>query len=198
VSYAHAQDKIRKREVLESLITSKTRIKLLLKFFSNTSSSGHLRILASEFGESTNAVRVELNKLSDAGLLKHEGDGRKVVYRANTEHPLFPEINSIVLKFLGIDKIIANVLQKLGELNLAIVVGDYAKGIDSGIIDLILVGEIDEQALHGLIKKAESLIKRKIRPLCLNQAEYDTFKGKLKSEDYLVLWEDGLMVTHKG
>ena len=51
--------------MLDSLITSKTRIKLLLKFFLNTSTHAYLRGLADEFGESTNALRLELNHLEN-------------------------------------------------------------------------------------------------------------------------------------
>ena len=56
--------------MLETLVTSKTRAKLLLKFFLNPSTSAYLRGLADEFGESTNGVRVELNRLMEAGLLE--------------------------------------------------------------------------------------------------------------------------------
>ena len=62
--------------MLESLITSKTRTKLLLKFFLNPGTSAYLRGLAEEFGESTNGVRVELNRLSEAGLLESADEGR--------------------------------------------------------------------------------------------------------------------------
>jgi len=78
--------------MIDSLITSKTRIKLLMKFFLNPGTSAYLRGLADELGESTNSVRVELNRLSEAGLLESAEEGRTKVYRANTAHPLFPEI----------------------------------------------------------------------------------------------------------
>ena len=50
--------------MLDSIITSQTKIKLLLRFFLNPNNSGYLRQLANDFGESTNGIRVELNKLS--------------------------------------------------------------------------------------------------------------------------------------
>ena len=84
--------------MLESLITSKTRIKLLLKFFLNPGTRAYLRGLATEFGESTNAIRVELNRLTDAKLLKSINSGRKVEYRANKEHSLFKDIQNVVNK----------------------------------------------------------------------------------------------------
>lgn len=176
--------------MLDSLITSKTRVKLLLKFFSNTNASAHLRSLATEFGESTNAVRLELNKLSEAGLLCSEENGRKIMYQANQDHPLFPEINSIVLKFLGLDKIAEDIVHKLGDLKVALITGDYAQGKDSGIVDLVLVGQINHNILYSLVNKAEKLIKRKIRPLVLTTAEYKELKPTLAPEKALLLWKE--------
>ena len=75
--------------MLDSLITSKTRIKLLVKFFVTSANSGHLRGLANEFNESTNAIRKELNHLSDAGYLEKKEVSNKIAYRANTKHPIF-------------------------------------------------------------------------------------------------------------
>ena len=63
--------------MIETLISSKTRIKLLLKFFLNSSNSSYLRGLESEFGESSNSIRLELNKLEKAGLLKSNQEGTK-------------------------------------------------------------------------------------------------------------------------
>jgi hypothetical protein len=61
--------------LLDSLITSKTRVKLLLKFFLNPETKAYLRGLSDEFGESSNGVRLELNRLTKAGLLTSESDG---------------------------------------------------------------------------------------------------------------------------
>jgi predicted transcriptional regulator len=177
--------------VLDSLITSKTRIKLLLKFFSNTETKGYLRGLAEEFGESTNAVRVELNRLAEAGLLKSENDGRTKLYYANSQHSLFPELNSVVKKYLGIDKLIETIISQLGNIEFALITGDYAKGIDSGIIDLVIVGEIDREYLQRLILKAESIIHRKIRPLILNSGEFENLQKQLDIEKSIILWANG-------
>ena len=84
--------------MLDALITSKTRIRLLVKFFLNPTMKAYLRELATEFDESTNSVRLELNRLRDAGLIERESQGNLVMYNAKTSHPLFPEIKSIVSK----------------------------------------------------------------------------------------------------
>jgi hypothetical protein len=174
--------------MLESLITSKTRVKLLLKFFSNKQSKAYLRSLAEEFGESTNAVRHELNNLSNAGYLLSSENGRTIEYNANTEHPLYPELKNLVHKYLGLDHIVENVIKKLGVVQMAFIVSDYAQGKDTGIIDLVLVGEIDKQSLEGLIVKAETLISRKIRSLVLSIKEYQKLQKTLSPEKALWLW----------
>ena len=79
--------------MLDSLITSKTRIKLLLKFFLNPGTRAYHRGLAAEFGESTNAIRIELNRLAEAKLLKSINVGRTIEYRANKEHSLSMDIH---------------------------------------------------------------------------------------------------------
>lgn len=174
--------------MLDSLITSQTRIKLLLRFFLNPESTSYLRELAQEFGESTNAVRVELNRLERAGLLESFEEGRTRLYRANRNHPLFPEIQSMVRKFTGIGQLIEEVLKKLGNIYSAYLVGDYARGIDSGIIDLVLVGEVDKSYLQNLVEKVEPLINRKIRCLVLDQEELQHFREALKIDEAVTLW----------
>lgn len=160
--------------MLDPLITSKTRIRLLVKFFSNPHTKAYLREIAEEFGESTNSVRVELNRLSEAKLLCSEPDGRTIKYSANEKHPLFPDIRQIISKFLGLDQIAQNIVSKLGEVDRALVIGDYAKGIDSGTIELVIVGEsVDTKLLAELTAKAEKLIKRRIQPQVMGRAAYE-------------------------
>ena len=167
--------------LLQSLITSKTRVKIILKFFLNPETTAHLRGLATEFGESTNGVRVELNRLTEAGLLKSEQNGRSINYRVNKKHTLFPDIQNIVKKYLGIDEIVESIIKELGNVEIALITGDYAQGIDSGLIDLVLVGDIDKSYLQQLVGKAEELINRKIRTLAVDQGE-PCYCGEVKSK----------------
>ena len=182
-------EEIKPDRLLDSLITSKTRVKLLLKFFANSQSKAYLRSLATEFGESTNAVRHELNNLSDAGYLISAENGRTIEYQANTGHPLFPELKSLVHKYLGFENILENVVKKLGVVKMAFITGDYAQGKDTGIIDLVIVGNINEKILQELIVKAEHAIKRKIRSLVLSLKEYKALKNTLLPDKALWLWQ---------
>ena len=172
--------------VLETLITSKTRLKMLLKFFVNSASSAYLRGLAEEFGESTNAIRHELNNLSKAGYLISREEGRTILYQANTEHPLFKELKNLMHKYLGIDEIIESIVSKLGELKSAYIIGDYAHGKDSGTIEVLLVGNVNTEYLNQLVEKAKKLIHRNI---IVNHITQENFSKSTKlSQDALLVW----------
>lgn len=149
--------------MLDSIITSKTRLRLLIKFFINVGTHGHLRGLAEEFGESTNAIRKELNNLVEAGYLHRLGEGNKIDYSANPTHPLFKTLQSIVRTHIGLDTILTSVLERMGQVNQLVVVGDYANGIDSGTIEMVIVGSVINQPyLEQLSPKIQSLIDRKV------------------------------------
>ena len=154
--------------ILASLITSKTRLKLLIKFFSNPNAQGYLRGLAEEFGDSTNALRIELFKLEEAGLLKSSAQGQRVMYEVNKTNPFYAELVSMVSKFLGFNDLIEMVLEKIGDLQEAYVVGDYARGIDSGTIHLVLVGQVNAVMLKKLIQKLSAKINREIEVMLLH------------------------------
>ncbi len=176
-------------DLLAGLISSKTRIKLLVRFFFNPGASSYLRALAKEFDLSTNAVREELNQLTRSGLLNSRKEGRQVLYNANRNHPLFSELNSMVGKVMGLDKVIDGIVNRLGDLERAYVIDDYAEGKDTGIIDLVLVGDVDPYHLNDLSRKTERYIKRKIRSLVLNRDEYNGFKKTLRDKPSVLIWE---------
>jgi hypothetical protein len=175
--------------MLDALITSKTRIKLLLKFFLNSSKQDYLRNLETELGDNTNAIRVELNKLEAAGLLKSFSQGNKKIFQSNTSHPLFPDINSILMKITGLDQLISRVLNNVGELNEVYLTGDLAQGTDSELIDLILVGEINREYFSELVIKAEKYIQKKIRFVVFQPQEFTDKRAKILHENDLLLWE---------
>jgi hypothetical protein len=175
--------------LLTGLISSKTRIKLLVKFFFNPETRSYLRELATEFDLSTNSVREELNQLTKIKLLTSRKNGRNVLYMANEDHPLFPELRSMIQKVMGIDQVVEGIVNRLGDLEYAYIIDDYAEGKDTGIIDLLLVGNIDPHHLSDLSRKTEQYIKRKIRTLVLDTKEYGEFLPELKRRAHLLIWQ---------
>ena len=173
--------------MLESLIRSKTRIKILFKLFLNENSASHLRGLEKEFGESSNSIRIELNRLIDAGLLSSEQIKNKRIYKANRKHPLYDSINGMLLKIVGIDKLVERVTSKIGNLEAAYLIGEFASGHDSDTIELALVGNnLDEQYIKNLICKAEEKIDRKIVYMTFTPEQLSWF---LKGRNKLLIWK---------
>jgi len=174
--------------MLGILITSKTRVKLLMKFFLNSNSSSYLRSLENEFGESSNAIRVELNRFEQANLLSSSTRGNRKYFRANKDHPLFHDIHNLLLKHIGIDQVIEKVVHKLGDVQAVYLVGDFAKGSDSSIIDLLFVGkDIDKEYLARLTDKCEKLIQHKIRYLVFDNKTIKDFLKEYSPEEILLL-----------
>lgn len=185
--------------MLETLISSKTRIRLLVRLFLNPSSTAYLRGLAEEFKESTNAIRIELNRFEDAGMLVSKVEGNKKMYSANQTHPLFRDINNLLLKYLGIDRIIDSVIKKAGDIFKVFLTGDYAVGRDSEIIDLIIVGDVNKNYLSAIVSKMESLIGKKIKYLTYKRSEWEAIDpSKENNQKNLLLWESGISGTSGG
>lgn len=174
--------------MIGTLISSKTRIKLLLKFFLNSETTSYLRGLESEFGESSNSIRLELNRFEEAGMLTSSLQGNKKFFKANTGHPLYSEVHNILLKYIGFDKIIAGVVERLGDVQKVYVTGDFARGLDSQIIDLVFIGNIDKEYLVRLIGRTEPLINRKIRYITYATQEETIIDWSKLDFKPLLLW----------
>jgi len=150
--------------MLETLITSKTRIRILVKFFINVANNGYLRGLAEELNESTNAIRKELNNLLEAGYLEREAIHNKIIYRANIKHPMFAVLQKIVRHHIGLDAMVEMILKRMGHVEKVVVIGDYANGNDSGLIEVVLIGNnLNLEYIDQLAIKIEKEIKRKIK-----------------------------------
>ena len=171
--------------MIKTLITSKIRVKLLLKFFLNPQNSAYLRGLSEELEESTNAVRLELNRLESANMLNSSRIGNKKMFTVNKLHPLFKDVNQIVRKYLGIDIIIENIIKGLGEPTKIFLTGDLAEGRNSDLVDIILVGKINKKYLTEIIEKTEKLIERKIRYIAYTDKEFSKIR---KKKNQLLIW----------
>lgn len=149
--------------MLNNIITSKTRLRLLIKFFINVANEGYLRGLATEMNESTNSIRKELNNLTEAGYLIRQDVNQKITYKANQQNPFFNLIQQIIRKYVGLDTVIEMVLERMGSVCRVFIIGDYAKGIDSGTIEVVLEGKhLDQEYIYQLSQKIESEIRKKV------------------------------------
>lgn len=150
--------------MLNTLISSKTRLNLLIRFFLNLAKKSHLRGIASDFNDSTNSIRLELNNLTKAGYLIKKRENNKINYLANKNHPLFNILVDLVKKHTGIEQIIDNIVLSIENLKAIYLLGDYAKGIDSGVIQIFIDADhVNNNYLKDIIHKTEKKINRKIK-----------------------------------
>ena len=136
---------------------------MLIKFFVSAANKGYLNGLASEFNESTNSIRKELNNLSDAGYLLKSKQNNRIIYNADIKHPLFKVLQKIVRQHLGLEEIVETVISRMGDLDIIALTGDYAKGIDSGIIKILVIGdEVNKDYLDNIKPKIKDKISREV------------------------------------
>jgi hypothetical protein len=135
----------------------------LIKFFINVANTGYLRGLATEMEENTNAIRKELNNLTEAGFLHKEEIASKIIYKANTIHPLFHILQQLVRKHIGIDVIVERIFERLGAVSKIYLIGDYANGIDSGTLEVVVEGDdLNKEYLENLEYKVALELNKKI------------------------------------
>ncbi len=162
--------------VLDNLFSGKIRIQLLTKLFLNPAAKVYLRGLERDLGVSSNTVRLELNKLYDLRLIQlHDAktDISKIKhYSVNANHALYDSMRGVILNFVGLDKIMEQVIANLGNLQKVYLTGDLAKGKNCKFVDLVLVGNVDKHYLNQLIEKVEPLIAKKIRVGIFNPTEF--------------------------
>jgi predicted AAA+ superfamily ATPase len=161
--------------ILDKIFTGKIRVQLLTKLLLNPSSTVYLRGLERDLGVSSNTVRLELNKLSDMQLIQEQTDDENTKtkhYSVNTKHPMFKSLRGVIMQYVGLDQIIENVLDKLGNVDEVYLTGDLALGRNNPFVDLVIVGDVDKSYLYQLIEKAETLIDKKIRAAIYQPEEF--------------------------
>ena len=142
---------------------------MLIKFFVSAANNGYLNGLANEFNESTNSIRKELNNLSSAGYLLKSKENNRVIYNANTSHPMFSVLQKIVRQHLGLEDIVETVIERIGNVGQIALTGKYATGIDSGNIEIIINGsKVNNEYLENIKPKIKKKIGREVSFL-LNQ-----------------------------
>ena len=164
-----------------------------MRLFQNPQNQAYLRQLSEEFDLSPSIVREELRQLDKSGLLKSTREGRQLFYRADTTHSLFPELQSMVHKALGMDRILESIVNRLGKLEDAVLIDDYAEGRDTGLIDLVLIGDIDRENLSDLVRKTEKHLYRKIRTLVFTSEERAEYCALLCKRSYFRIWQRELV-----
>jgi predicted nucleotidyltransferase len=144
----------------------KARGEIFRLLFADPERALHLRELARASHLSVGSLQSEVAHLASAGLLLSRRDGNRLYFRANREHPLFPELRGIALKTSGLRDQLANALEGLEGIDFAFVFGSFASGASqpASDIDLLVVGSVGLRQLSPRLRPAADALNREINP----------------------------------
>lgn len=166
--------------MLKDLMVSKVRVKLLQTFLYQPGEIFYVRQLVRKVDEEINAVRRELARMERAKLVEKEPRGNRLYYRFKLDHPICEDLLSMVHKTTGLGREIIKNKSKLGKIKIAMFSGRFARRlpIEEEAVDLLIVGEVDIQALSKLIQVEESKLKREINYTAMSNDEFNFRKKR--------------------
>lgn len=166
---------------LEDIITSKVRVKILDLFYSNLGEMYHVRGIVREVGEEINAVRRELERLENAGILKKEPRGNRIYYFTRPDYPLYGDILAIVSKSTGLGKLLIDSKSKLGKPSYIMFSGKFVRRKPrkkEEEVDILVVGEIVLPELASIIRSFETKLNREINYTVMSREELEFRKKR--------------------
>lgn len=171
--------------MLSYLITSKTRRDILTFFITHPDQRFYHFDLSKRLSLPSSAVHTELKKLAEIGFLKSEREANIRFYWLNKDFVLYPELKSLVFKTVGLAEEIKNDLQKIGAIEVAFIYGSVAKNLEDARsdIDLMIIGDPNEDALAEAISKAESSLSREINYTVFDP---DDWRKRVKKKEAFV------------
>jgi predicted nucleotidyltransferase len=172
--------------MLQKLMGSKTRAKILTLFIMNPKREYYTREIERELKSNFEAIRTELINLEKIGLLRSRVSGKQRYYSIKTEHALFPEFKSMILKTSGLGDVLKDAFKDTDKIDAAFIYGSYAKNAEDteSDIDLFVIGGISIKDLQAVISDIENKFQREINPTVYPQEE---LQDKLRAKNHFIL-----------
>lgn len=191
---------------LTDIITSKVRIKILQLFYGNPNEMYHVRAIVREIKEEINAVRRELGRLEEAGIVRKEPRGNRVYYSIRPDYPFYADLISMTAKTTGLGSQIISNKSKLGRINHLLFSGRFARYKErkkDDEVDILVVGEVVLPELAALIRAEESKRAREINYTVMSREEFDFRKkrrdpfllGILSTSRVMVIGDEDVLIN---
>lgn len=160
--------------ILTEILSSKIRAEIFRLLFGTSTEELHMREIERRAGYAIGTIQTELKKLLRLDLVKKRKDGNRLYYRANKEHPLYPDIRSLVLKTIGLGDILKNALRQDADIRIAFVFGSIARHEEmaGSDVDLMVIGKLGLRKLTGMLSGVSEQIGREINPHILSIEEF--------------------------
>jgi len=160
--------------MLNNLLTSEVRLNILKLLLLNSQRGYHVRGIVRAVKAEINAVRRELDNLFEIGLVKKRQSSNRIYYRADTDHPFFNDLLSLVSKEEGIGKKIIENEDQLGRISYAMLSLAFLRGRKSTAldVDLFIVGQVNLDFLKKLVLEEESKLGKEINYSVMSKEEF--------------------------
>jgi predicted nucleotidyltransferase len=172
--------------VLEKLITSSARVKVIKLLLLNEDQRYYQREIAELAGLPVRAVQREGAKLAEIGLLRRIEDGNRIYFQANPACPIFPELKRILLKTVALEFLLSESLSQDGDIEVAFIYGSYAANQETitSDVDLFVIGSILSRELSAAVRPVQADIQREINYHLVTPQE---FRERLEKGDGFLL-----------
>lgn len=172
--------------MLEDIIISRVRVKLLELFFSNPGKIFHVREMVRRTGEEINAVRRELAHMEKAGMVTKEPRANRLYYAFRRDYPLYFELLELVAKTTGLGQDLFKNKAKLGKIKFAMLSGGFIRGLPPAAekVDLLVVGNVVLPELAQIVKNEEVKRDKEINYTVMTE---DEFEFRKKRRDPFIL-----------
>lgn len=166
--------------MLSALITSANRRKLLTLFLTHPNERFYQKQLMRDLGISSSRIQSELRRLEQAGLVTSERESNTRYFRVNTAAPIYPELKSIIYKTVGLGDVLREALTDIGPIEVALIFGSVAKNLEEmrSDVDLLIIGDVDLDAVHEAVTAAEGIVGREINPVVYSRADWESRVAK--------------------
>ena len=171
--------------MLEKLLGSESRVKILTLFLLNAGTEYYLREIAQRTGLAVRSVQRTVRDLTDIAILHRERRGNLVYFRLNIENPIVPDLKAMFLKTVGLGDLLRETLAGESKIEAAFIYGSVAKGEESAgsDIDLAMIGDLPPQTLTELLEDLERATGREVNATVFTHAEW---KARIETGEHFV------------
>jgi DNA-binding transcriptional ArsR family regulator len=165
---------------LQDFRISRVRVKMIQLFYSKSEEMYYVREITREIKEEINAVRRELERMLEVGILKSEQRGNRLYYSLNKKYLFHQELQQMVVKSTGLGLKIRKLRRKLGTVSFVMFSGRFVRQLPprQDEIDILVIGEIVLPELNALIKEAEKNLQREINYAVFPKEEFEFRKAR--------------------
>jgi len=170
---------------IDRLFGSTTRVALLSKMMMNPDRSFFIRELSRELKIPYSMLYKEEKNLVSLGILAEEKRGKVTLVSVNKKLPYFAEIRRLITKTTGLADLMKSTLSRLRGIRYALIYGSLASGeeSESSDIDLLVIGDVDEEKVLNAISETEKEVGREINYILWSEKE---FMKRVKSKHHLL------------